>query len=128
MKKLALCGAVVLLGALAPNAHAAPPAPTPDAAAPAAPTVAPKAGDMVYDNTGQQAGSVESVNGNTVVVATEQGKGSMPLTEFAMGEKGLMMNHTKAELETAIRSAKGAEGPAPQAPATDGDAPKPSSH
>lgn len=125
MKKLALCSAALLLGALAPSAHAAPPAgapaPTPDAAAPAAPTVAPKAGDVVYDNTGQQVGSVESVNGNTVVVATEQGKGSMPLTEFAMGDKGLMMNHTKTELETAIRNAKGPDAPAPKAPGTNGD-------
>lgn len=125
MKKLALCGAAILLGTLAPSAHATPPAgapaPTPDASAPAAPSAAPKAGDVVFDNTGQQAGSVESVNGNTVVVATEQGKGSMPLTEFAMGDKGLMMNHTKAELETAIRNAKGPESAAPKAPGTTGD-------
>lgn len=126
MKNLALCGAVILFGACAANAQAAPPAsttaPAPQSATPA--PVAPKAGDVVYDNTGQQAGSVESVNGNVVVVATEQGKGSMPLTEFTMGEKGLTMNHTKAELETAIRNARAQEGSAAQTPSTAGEAPK----
>jgi hypothetical protein len=136
MKKLVLCSAAALLCALGSGAHAVPPTPAPQPAPQSAPegaastttttttttgtgTVAPKAGDLVYDNTGQQAGSVDSVNGNTVVVATAEGKGSMPLTEFAMGEKGLMMNHTKAELEMAIRNAK-----APQGPAADGEAPK----
>ena len=146
MKNLALLSSAALLGALAIPAHAVPPgsssaaapATTSTTAPPAATTtttsststttsttaVAPKAGDVVYDNTGQQAGSVESVNGDVVVVATEQGKGSMPLTEFAMGAKGLMMNHTKAELETAIRNARGAQGTAPQAPTPDGEAAK----
>ncbi len=128
MKKLALCSAVALLAAISTSTHAAPPTPAPQAppAGAAATTttstsaaVAAKAGDVVYDNTGQQAGSVESVNGSTVVVATAEGKGSMPLTEFAMGDKGLMMNHSKAELETAIRAAK-----APQGPAANDEAPK----
>lgn len=139
MKKVLLCSAAALLGTLATSAYAidaapapqSPPASSPTSAPTAAATsttttttsttatVVPKAGDVVYDNTGQQAGSVDSVNGSTVVVATAEGKGSMPLTEFAMGDKGLMMNHTKAELETAIRAAK-----APQAPAADGEAPK----
>lgn len=138
MKKVLLCSAA-LIGALATSAHAIDAAPahqsSPQSAQASAPTaaatsttttttsttatVAPKAGDVVYDNTGQQAGSVDSVNGSTVVVATAEGKGSIPLTEFAMGDKGLMMKHTKAELETAIRAAK-----APQGPAADGEAPK----
>ncbi len=130
MKKLALCSAAALFGAAATSAHAVDTAPAPQSAPTAAAssttttttsttaTVSPKAGDVVYDNTGHQAGSVDSVNGSTVVVATADGKGSMPLTEFAMGEKGLMMNHTKAELETAIRAAK-----APQGPLADGEAP-----
>jgi len=135
MKKVLLCSAAALLGAAATSAHAVDSAQMPQSSPTSAPTaaassttttttsttatVAPKPGDVVYDNTGQQAGSVDSVNGSTVVVATAEGKGSMPLTEFAMGDKGLMMNHTKAELETAIRAAK-----APQGPAADGEAPK----
>ncbi len=119
MKKLVLFGAVVLSGALPSLAHAAPPASTapsaPEAASPAAAT--PKAGDVVYDKAGEQAGTVESVNGNVVVVATEQGKGSMPLTEFAFGEKGLTLNHTKAELEAAIRTASA--GYSPSVPAAE---------
>ena len=63
----------MLPGALPPFANAVAPASN-TASAPAA--VTPKAGDVVYDKTGAQAGSVEGVNGNVVVVATEQGKGS----------------------------------------------------
>lgn len=126
MKKLALCGAVVLFGGLPPLAHAAPPASTeasePEAASHEA--ISPKAGDAVYDKAGDRAGSVESVNGNVVVVATEQGKGSMPLAEFSMGEKGLTLNHTRAELEAAIRTANAAQAPAAQAPAADGAQPR----
>lgn len=128
MKKLALCSTAALLGALATGAHAVPPSPSSHAAPAAAAStttttttttgaVAPKAGDVVYDTAGQQAGSVDSVNGDVVVVTTAEGKGSMPLTEFAMGEKGLTLNHTKAELETAIRAAK-----APQGPTANGEA------
>jgi hypothetical protein len=106
----------VLPGALPPFANAVAPASN-TASAPAA--VTPKAGDVVYDKTGAQAGSVACVNGNVLVVATEQGKGSMPLAALPLSANGLILNRTKAELEAAIRTASASQAPAPQTPSAD---------
>lgn len=69
--------------------------------------VAPKAGDIVYDNTGEMIGPVVSVNGDVVVISTQRGKGSVAISALTMGTKGLMLNMTKADVEAAVKAAQG---------------------
>jgi len=85
----------------------------PVAAAPAATTaptapVAPKAGDVVYDTEGVVAGSVVSVAGPQVILSTDQGKAAMATSYLTMGNAGLTIALSKAQLEAAIIAAKAA--------------------
>ena len=78
-------------------------APTPQA--PVQQSAAPKAGDTIYDNAGEIIGPIDSVNGAQIVVVSAKGKATIPAAAVAPGAKGLMINMTKAQFETAVAAA-----------------------
>lgn len=87
-----------------------PPMATPtDQPAVPSPTIAPKAGDPVYDNTGVVAGSIDSVASRQIVLSTDKGKASIPIGSLAMGSKGLMINLSKSQLDAAVAAARGGQ-------------------
>jgi hypothetical protein len=82
--------------------------------------VAPKVGDTIYDNTGASVGTVASLAADTgcpgrryrlswppmpVVLAADAGKATIPISSLGTGEKGLMVNTTKAQIDAAIAAA-----------------------
>jgi hypothetical protein len=73
--------------------------------APAAPASAAKAGDTLYDKTGEAVGTVESINGQNAVIATASGKATIPLGVLSSGSKGPTIGMTKAELDAAMQNA-----------------------
>ena len=75
------------------------------AAAPAAAAPALAAGATVYDPTGAEAGTVDSINGDLVVVSTGTNKISMPKSSFGAGAKGPMVSVTKAQIDAAAGQA-----------------------
>jgi len=94
----------ILLAGAALAAATAASAQTPAApAAAAAPTLA--AGATVYDPTGAEAGTVDSINGDLVVVSTGTNKISMPKASFGAGAKGPMVSVTKAQIDAAAGQA-----------------------
>ena len=58
-----------------------------------------KAGVSVYDQKGGLVGKVESVSARGAVVSTGAARAVIPVSSFAKGDKGLVMNMTKAELD-----------------------------
>ncbi|QXQ05102.1 hypothetical protein KX816_12515 [Sphingosinicellaceae bacterium] len=93
---------ILLAGAtLAVGTAAIAQAPAPAAAA--APALA--AGATVYDPTGAEAGTVDSINGDLVVVSTGTNKISMPKASFGAGAKGPMVSVTKAQIDAAASQA-----------------------
>ncbi len=96
--------------AAAPSTHSAShanPATHATPATPATVAVTPKVGDTVYDSTGIAAGTVESVSDTSFVLVTSAGKATVPLSGLSNGPKGPTIAMTKAQLEEAIRKAKG---------------------
>lgn len=65
----------------------------------AATTADVKAGVSVYDQKGGHVGKVESVSAKGAVVSTGTARAVIPVSSFAKGDKGLVMNMTKAELD-----------------------------
>lgn len=75
---------------------------TAPAAAPAASASSQvKAGAQVFDTSGAEAATVESVSGDLVVVSTGTNKITMPMASFAAGAKGPVVSVTKAQLDAA---------------------------
>ena len=70
-----------------------------------------KAGDTVYDKTGEVVGTVESIAGQNAVISTTTGKATIPLGALTSGSKGPTIGMTKAELDAAMQNA--AKGPTP---------------
>ncbi|MDB5717011.1 MAG: hypothetical protein JWM38_438 [Sphingomonas bacterium] len=103
MKLLAISMTVV--GAAPLWAQAAAPAATPGAGAAAAAPVSVAAGATVYDTQGGEVGSVDSVTGGVAVISTGTNKVGLPLTSFAMGEKGPIIAMTKTEVDAAANKA-----------------------
>ncbi len=85
-----------LSGAAMATAQAAPPA-----AAPATAAAQVKAGASVFDTSGAQAATIESVSGDLVVVSTGTNKVTMPMASFAAGPNGPVVSVTKAQLDAA---------------------------
>jgi hypothetical protein len=75
------------------------------APAPAAPAGTAKAGDTLYDKTGEVVGTVESINGQNAVISTASGKATIPLGALTNGSKGPTIGMTKAELDAAMQNA-----------------------
>jgi len=70
------------------------------------PAVAPKVGDTIYDNTGASIGTVGALAGANFVLAADAGKATIPIASLGTGDKGLMLNSTKAQIDAAIATAK----------------------
>ena len=81
--------------------------PAPAAGAPAAAAAKPNltAGTTIYDSTGAEAGTIDSVSGDLVVVSTGTNKISMPAASFGAGEKGPVVSVTKAQIDAAATQA-----------------------
>ena len=78
---------------------------TPAVAQDAAPTVAAEAGMKVFGPNGGEVGTVDSVNGDVVVVSTGKNLGALPITAFAKAENGLSITITRADLDAAVEKA-----------------------
>lgn len=74
------------------------------ATAPASST--PTVGAKVYAPDGSEVGTVETVANNVVTVQTGTVRAGLPTSAFVMRDKGLTIGMTKAQLETAVNSAK----------------------
>jgi hypothetical protein len=92
--------ALLAIGVASPALAQENPAP-----APAAPASAAKAGDTLYDKTGQVVGTVESINGQNAVISTASGKATIPLGALTSTSKGPTIGMTKAELDAAMQNA-----------------------
>lgn len=104
--------ATALFGALlVPAAALAAPATAP-AAAPAGPATAADivTGAKVFDSQGAEIGSVESVQGDNVVVAAGAHRATLTKSAFAKSAAGLSVNATKAQLEAAMADASAKAG------------------
>jgi hypothetical protein len=62
-------------------------------------------GAAVYDTQGGSVGTVESVNGDMVVLATQKSKVQLPMSSFASGAKGPVIGMTAAQLDQAAAQA-----------------------
>ena len=91
-------GTAALATAPAPSAP-----PAASAATPASATVT--AGATVYDSQGVAVGTIESVSGDNVVLAIGESRATLASSAFATGPKGVTINTTKAQLETAVAQA-----------------------
>jgi hypothetical protein len=60
-----------------------------------------KAGAIVYDPAGAEAGTIESIKGDSVILSTGTNKLSVPPASFAVGAKGPVIAATRAQLDTA---------------------------
>lgn len=97
----------------ASTAPAAQTAPADPAAAPATPEVA--AGTVVYDSQGVEIGKIESVTGDSVVLAVGENRATLNKSAFGTGAKGVSLNTTKAQVEAAIAEAAAKSGAMPAA-------------
>jgi preprotein translocase subunit YajC len=73
--------------------------------APAASTASITAGTKVLDTAGGTAGTIESVDGDFVVLATTKSKVRLPKSSFAMGPNGPVIAMTAAQIDTAAAQA-----------------------
>ncbi|WDF74550.1 hypothetical protein [Novosphingobium sp. KACC 22771] len=71
--------------------------------------VSPNIGDTIYDKIGEQLGTISEENDKNVIVATTQGKVTIPIASLAPGDKGLMINMTRDEFHAAIQAARGGQ-------------------
>lgn len=91
--------------AFAQDAAAAGAAGTAPAAAPATPAAKPAAGQTVYDTAGGVVGTIEKIDGQVAVLATGKNNVGLPLTSFAMGDKGPVIAMTKDQVDAAAAGA-----------------------
>ncbi|WP_419825820.1 hypothetical protein [Sphingomonas sp.] len=84
-------------------------------------------GAAVYDTQGGTVGTVESVNGDMVVLATQKSKVQLPKSSFASGPKGPVIAMTATQLDQAAAQASpaGATGSTGGAGAAAGASAKP---
>ncbi|GGE16373.1 hypothetical protein GCM10011529_23460 [Polymorphobacter glacialis] len=76
------------------------------AAAPAASASAQlSAGAPIFDTAGTQIATVDSINGDNVVVSTGTNKIAIPKASFGVGEKGAVIAATKEQLDGAAGQA-----------------------
>lgn len=120
---LMLGAATVMLPSLAfaqttaPSAGAAAGSTPPAATAPATPPSALETGAKVLDTSGGTVGTIESIDGDFVVLATSKSKVRLPKTSFALGPNGPVIAMTAAQIDAAVAQA----APAPQAAAAKPD-------
>lgn len=107
----AMVPALAFAQTTAPSAAAgtAPPAATSSATTPTSTTLA--TGAKVLDTSGAAVGTIESIDGDFVVLATSKSKVRLPKTSFAMGPNGPVIAMTAAQIDAAVAQA----APSPQA-------------
>jgi preprotein translocase subunit YajC len=66
---------------------------------------APAAGQTVYDTAGGEVGKIDKIDGSVAVIATGKNSVGLPLTSFAMGDKGPVIAMTRDQLDAAASSA-----------------------
>lgn len=74
----------------------------------AAAAAAPAVGQTVYDTAGGEVGKIDKIEGGVAVVATGKNNAGVPLTSFAMGEKGPIIALTRDQLDAAASTAAAA--------------------
>lgn len=99
--------------ATAPATSGGAAATTSSTAAPATSTAAITAGSKVLDTAGGTAGTIESVEGDYVVLATTKSKVRLPKTSFAMGPNGPVIAMTASQIDAAAAQAAPAAAAAP---------------
>lgn len=100
--------AVLALGIATPAfAQDVPASPETAPQAPAAAAAAAKAGDTVYDSTGEVVGTIESIEGGNFVLSTGANKATLPVSALGSGTKGPTISVSKSQLESAIQQANG---------------------
>jgi len=65
-----------------------------------------KAGAAVFDSKGESLGKVDSVDAEGAVLAIGSARVKVPLSSLAVGDKGLTLSVTKAELEAMAEKKK----------------------
>lgn len=106
MRTLTPIAAAALMFAAAPAfAQAAPATGAPAASTAAQASVSVKAGQTVYDTSGGEVGKVTKVEGGNAVIATGTHDVGLPLTSFAMSEKGPIIAMTRDQLNAAAAGA-----------------------
>lgn len=106
----AMVPALAFAQTAAPSTGATAPATAPSAAAPSAATTL-VTGAKVLDTSGGTVGTIESVDGDFVVLATAKSKVRLPKTSFAVGPNGPVIAMTAAQIDAAVAQAT----PAPAA-------------
>ena len=64
------------------------------------------AGTTVYGNDGNEIGTIEAVQGDTVVLAVDDMKAPVPANAFGTVEKGASLNATKAQIVGMLQAAR----------------------
>ena len=64
------------------------------------------AGATVYGNDGAEIGTVESVQGETVILVVDDMKAPVPANAFGSTEKGTSLNATKAQIVGMLQAAR----------------------
>ncbi|MBX7483697.1 hypothetical protein [Qipengyuania qiaonensis] len=64
------------------------------------------AGATVYGNDGVEIGTVEAVQGETVILVVDDMKAPVPANAFGTGEKGTSLNATKAQIVGMLQAAQ----------------------
>ncbi len=98
--------------ATAPATSGGAAATTSTTASPSTPTTI-AAGAKVLDTSGGTAGSIESVDGDYVVLATAKSKVRLPKTSFAMGPNGPVIAMTASQIDAAAAQATPTAAAAP---------------
>ena len=109
----AVTAAAPAAASASPAAPAAPaePAVSAAASAPAASaTTEIAAGATVFDSMGGPVGTIESVDADTVTVATPNAKANLPKASFALGPNGAVISMTQSQLEAAVKGSKPSAG------------------
>jgi preprotein translocase subunit YajC len=75
-------------------------------------------GATVTDTSGNAVGTIQSVSGDMVVLATSKSKVQLPKSSFAMGAKGPMIGMTAAQIDQAAAQASPQASPQATASAT----------
>ena len=60
---------------------------------------------IVYDKTGAEVGTIESVTSSGAVVSTGTARAEIPVASFAKNSSGLVIGMTKLQLEAAVAKA-----------------------
>ena len=61
-----------------------------------------RAGSAVFDTSGGEVGTVESVDENGAVVSTGSARARLPFSSFGKNDRGLVISMSRAQLEAAV--------------------------